>query len=68
MADPNLQIRGAGEVIQTLRYKDGGGGGLKKKNVFRPLRPHFGLKIRGPSPGSATARGYFGFKFMRMIE
>ena len=47
MPDPDLEIRGGGE-----------GGGLQK-NVFRPLGPQFGLKIRGggpdPSPVSATA-------------
>ena len=36
VADPNLQIRGAGEVIQTLRYK-GGGGGSEKKFFLGPL-------------------------------
>ena len=32
-----------------------GGGGGSQKTFFRPFRPQFGLKIRGPSPGSATA-------------
>ena len=57
MADSDLQIWG-GSVIQTLRQ---GGPPVSKNNFFRPLGPHFGLKIRGgpdplgPSPGSATA-------------
>ena len=43
----------------------GGGGGQSQKNIFEPLGPPFGLKIRaggggggrppGPSPGSSTA-------------
>ena len=57
MPDPDLEIRGGGAVIQTIRN---GGIGLPK-NIFRPLGPQFGLTImggQGPpgrSSGSATA-------------
>ena len=40
----------------------GAGGGQSQKNIFEPLGPQFGLKIRaggrrppGPSPGFSTA-------------
>ena len=50
VTDPDFQIRGEpGHPDPEIR-----GGGLKKKS-FRPFGPQFGLKIRGPSPGSATA-------------
>ena len=42
-------------VIQTLR--DGGGGGEGVEFFFRPFGPQFGLKVRGPSLGSATDYG-----------
>ena len=45
MADPDIQIRGAGHPDPEIT---GGGGGLKK--VFRPFGPQFGLKIRGNLP------------------
>ena len=57
MPNPDLEIRGTGAVIQTLRL----GGARSPKNFFGPLGDTFGLKIRGrgpgrpgPSPGSAT--------------
>ena len=40
MPDPDLEIREGG----------GGGGGGLPKNVFRPFRPQFGLKIKGAAP------------------
>ena len=47
MPDPDLEIRGGGGVIQTLRQ---GGGGLPP-NIFWPFGPHFGLRIKGgPAP------------------
>ena len=57
VADPDLRIRGGGALIQTQRW----GEGRPQENSFRPLGPHFGLKIKGgrappgPYPGSATA-------------
>ena len=53
VADPDVQIKVGGAVIQTQRYQ---GGPVLQKNFFRPFGPQFGLKIRGPdpSPGSAT--------------
>ena len=57
VADPDLQIRGrGGHPDQRGR---GERGRSKKKNLFRPFGPQFGLKIRGAggppgtSPGSA---------------
>ena len=51
MTDPDLQIREEpGHPGPEIR----GGGGGSQKTFFRPFRPQFGLKIRGPSPGSAT--------------
>ena len=48
MPGPDLEIRGRGTVIQTLRL--GGGLGLQKF-LFRLFGPKFGLKIRGrPGP------------------
>ena len=52
VADSDLQIRGGGAVIQTLRY---GRGAVSKKKIrspppkkkFRLFGPPFGLKIRG---------------------
>ena len=44
MPDPDLQMEGGG----------GGAGGLVSKKFFRSFGPQFSLKIRGPSPGSAT--------------
>ena len=50
MTDPDLQIRGEpGHPGPEIR-----GGGVSK-NFFRPFGPQFGLKIRGPSPGSDNA-------------
>ena len=52
MTDPDLQIRGEpGHPGPEIR----GGGGGSQKTFFRPFGPQFDLKIRGPSPGSATA-------------
>ena len=45
VANPDLQIRGGGAVIQTLR--EGGA----QKHYFRPFGPQFGPKIRG-DPGT----------------
>jgi len=42
--DVQLEIRLGGDMIQTLR--EGKGGGLRK-NFLQPLRPQFGLRIRG---------------------
>ena len=59
MSDLDLEIREA----QSFRPPGGGGvGGGLQKILFRPFKPHFGLKIRGgggagplgPFPGSAT--------------
>ena len=51
MTDPDLQIREEpGHPGPEIR-----GGGGSQKTFFRPFGPQFGLKIRGPSPGSATA-------------
>ena len=50
--------RGGG--VRSSRPLDKGVGAVSKKNIFRPLEPQFGLKIRGrpgspgPSPESAT--------------
>ena len=50
MTDPDLQIRGeSGHPGSEIR------GGGSQKTFFRPFGPQFGLKIRGPSPGTATA-------------
>ena len=51
--DPDLEIMGGGGGVE--------GGGLQKKCI-RPLRPQFGLKIRGeagppgPSPRSTSVQ------------
>ena len=44
MPDPDLEIRGGGGVIQTLRK------GGSPKLFFRSFGPQFGLKIRGRGP------------------
>ena len=50
MTDPDLQIRGEpGHPGPEIR------GGGSQKTFFRPFGPQFGLKIRGPSPGSDNA-------------
>ena len=47
VADPDLQIRGGGAVIETLRK-----GAPELKKIFsRPFRPQFGLKISGGEGG-----------------
>ena len=52
MADPGLQIRGRGAVIQTLRKEAGGGGGGRPNKIFfQPFGPQFGLKTRGVGAG-----------------
>ena len=51
VADPDLQIRGEGVVIQTLRK--GRGDSIKKK-IYRPFGPQFGLKIK-EGPGRAPS-------------
>ena len=59
MADPDLDIRGAGR--SSIPLDERGGGGWSRKNSLRPFGPQFGPKIKGgpvllgPSPGSATA-------------
>ena len=41
MANPDLQIRRGGHPDPEI-----GGGGRSPKNIWRPFRPQFGLKIR----------------------
>ena len=45
VADSDLQIRGGGAVIQTLRY-----GGPVSKKFFRIFGPQFCLKVKGGGP------------------
>ena len=46
LPDPDLEIRGGGGVIQTLRQ-----GGRSPPKMFWPFGPHFGLRIEGgPAP------------------
>ena len=55
VADSDLQIRGGGAVIQTLRY--GGGGSWSPKKFFLALWASVWSKNKGgvgPSPGSTT--------------
>ena len=74
MPDPDLEISVCVCVCRGGGGGGGGGGGWRSsrplvkrgvvsKNIFRPLEPQFGLKIRGggggdsepgPSPGSST--------------
>ena len=46
--DPDLEIRGWGRSSRPLHK--GGGGDCPPKIFFQPLRPQFGLKIRGGCP------------------
>ena len=46
--NPDVEIRGTGTVIQTLRV---GGARSPKKKFFGPLGDKFGLKIRGAGAG-----------------
>ena len=59
MADPDLQIRGGGgHPDPAIR------GGWSQKVFFRPFGPQFGLKIRVPSPESATDKNVKGLPFV----
>ena len=50
--NPDVEIRGTGTVIQTLRV---GGARSPKKKFFGPLGDKFGLKIRGGRAPRAPA-------------
>ena len=48
MADPDNQIRGGGRSSRPCDKGDAGS--QKKKTIFRPFGPQFGLNIRGRAP------------------